>query len=119
MKAGGHAGAGVLVEILVRSSYNDRIEFLRSPLVFVAGVGLEAALEGRPIPPEDEPPKKSNPRSESCGFATGFGAGAGAGGPVLVGLELGTSAVLGLTGGAGAKSSKRFTFAGGSGRGGG
>ena len=98
--------------------YNERIEFLRSPLAFEPVWGLEAALEGRPILPEDEPPKKSRPSRESCGFTAGFGAGPAAGGPVRVGLDSGMSAVFGLTGGAGAKSSKRFIFAAGRGGGG-
>ena len=92
------------------------MEFLRSPLALDGWVGLEAALEGLPIPAEGGPPKKSNPSSESCCLAAGFGAGAG--GPVFVGLVSGISAVLGLTGGLGAKSSKRFTLALGRGGGG-
>jgi hypothetical protein len=80
-------------------------------------VGFEVALEGRPMPVEVEPPKKSKPRRESCGLAAGLGAGTAAGGPVRVGLDSGMSAVFGLTGGDGAKSSKRLTL--GAGRGGG
>jgi hypothetical protein len=99
-------------------AYRERMELLRSPLEFVDAAGFEAALDGRPMPTDEEPPKKSSPRRESCGFAACFGAGAA--GPVRVGLPLGMSAVLGLIGGGlGLKSSNRFTFAAGLGCGGG
>jgi hypothetical protein len=78
---------------------------------------LAAALEGLPALLVDGPPKKSNPRRESCGFVAAFGAGAADGGPVRVGFDAGMSAVLGLTGGVGAKSSNRFTFCAGRGAG--
>ena len=75
---------------------------------------LAAALEGRATPAGGALPKKSNPSKESCGLEAGFGAG----GAVWVGRAFGMSAVLGLTGGgAGAKSSNKFTFAAGAGGG--
>lgn len=43
-------------------AYNERIEFLRSPLALDAGVGLEAALVGRP---GCALPKKSRPIRDS------------------------------------------------------
>lgn len=94
---------------------------MRSPLLVADDVGFAAALEGRPIPAEGAFPKKSKPRSESCGLLAGFAAcaGVGAGGAVRVGLESAKSAVLGLTGGGGAKSPNRLTFGAARGCGGG
>lgn len=88
------------------------MELFKSPLVLVDCEGLDAALEGRPIPAADVLPKKSKPSSESWGLPAGLEAGVGAGGAVLVGLVSTISAVLGLTGG-GVKSSNRLTFAAG------
>lgn len=92
-------------------AYNDKMELFKSPLVLVDCVGLDAALVGRPIPADGVFPKKSKLSSESCGLPAGFEAGAGAGGAVRVGLASTKSAVLGLTGGSGVKSSNRLTFA--------
>lgn len=66
-------------------AYSDNIELFRSPRAFEVEVGFAAALEGRPIPAGCAFPKKSRPRSDSCGFA-GLAAGAAGGGPALVGL---------------------------------
>lgn len=93
-------------------AYNDRIDCFKSGL---EDVWFEAALDGLATPEDGGPPKKSSPSNDSPCLACLCVAG---GGPALVGLVSGMSAVLGLIGGAmGLSSPKRSMFAAGAGAG--
>lgn len=84
------------------AAYKDKIDCFRSGL---EDAGFEAALDGLPAFVDGGPPKKSNPSKDSPCLAGRCVAG---GGPALVGLVSGISAVLGRIGGAmGVASPKR------------